>query len=97
MVAKESWDMKEKQKKPKEGLARLIELAGGKRKKLIAASCLSVISALSRIVFFFTIYGVIREILQHYNTPEQISMDKILLYIAVTATCTGTACSTAPW
>ena len=84
MVAKESWDMKEKQKKPKEGLARLIELAGGKRKKLIAASCLSVISALSRIIFFFTIYGVIREILQHYNTPEQISMDKILLYIAIT-------------
>lgn len=60
MVAKGEQDMKEKQKKQKEGLSRLIEMAGPKSRKLVAASVLSVISALSRIVFFFTIYGVIR-------------------------------------
>lgn len=77
--------MKEKQKKQKEGLSRLIELAGPKSRKLVAASVLSVISALSRIVFFFTIYGVIREVLLHYNTPEQISMSKIFMYAGITA------------
>ncbi len=73
--------MKEKRK---EGLARLFELAGNKKKKLVAASVLSVISALSRIVFFFTIYGVIREVLLHYNNPEAMDMKTILCYSGIT-------------
>ena len=70
--------------KKKEGLARLFELAGKKRGKLMAASFLSVLSAASRIIFFFTIYGVIREILLHYNSPEMISMKQIMRYSGVT-------------
>lgn len=76
--------MKDKGKKQKEGMARLFEIAGEKKGKLVAASILSVVSALSRIVFFFTIYGTIREILQNYLTPEQISMKKILIYVGIT-------------
>lgn len=70
--------------KQKESLPRLFELAGTKKKKLIAASILSVISALSRIIFFFTIYGVIREILLNYNSPSGISLHTILLYCGIT-------------
>ena len=73
--------MKEKKK---EGLARLLQLSGNKRKKLLAACVLSVASALSRIVFFFTIYGVIREILLHYNAPDTIRIPTILWYTGIT-------------
>lgn len=73
--------MKEKRKT---GLSRLLELAGNKKKKLLVACCLSVVSALSRIIFFFTIYGVIREILLHYNAPDTINMNKIILYTGIT-------------
>ncbi len=73
--------MKEKRK---EGLARLLQLAGNKKKRLLAACVLSVASALSRIVFFFTIYGVIREILLHYNAPDTIRMQTIVWYTGIT-------------
>lgn len=39
---------------------------------------------LSRIVFFFTIYGVIREVLLHYNNPSDIDMKTILCYSGIT-------------
>ena len=39
---------------------------------------------LSRIVFFFTIYGVIREVLLHYNNPSAIDMKTILCYSGIT-------------
>lgn len=70
--------------KRKQGLERLIELAGQKRGRLIAACVLSVVSALSRIVFFFTIYAVIKEVLCNYQAPEQIQMQRILLYSGIT-------------
>lgn len=76
--------MKEKQKKQKEGLARLFELAGRKSHKLIMAAVLSVCSALSRIVFFFAIYGVIREILMNYSTPEHMRVEKVIMYSGIT-------------
>lgn len=53
--------------KPKKGLARLLELAGAKKQKLIAACLLSVLSSAARIVPFFTIYNVILELLRHYT------------------------------
>ena len=81
MVGKGEADMKEKRK---EGLARLLQLAGNKKKRLLAACVLSVASALSRIVFFFTIYGVIREILLHYNAPDTIRMQTIVWYTGIT-------------
>ena len=51
----------EQRSKPKKGLARLLELAGAKKQKLIAACLLSVLSSAARIVPFFTIYNVILE------------------------------------
>ena len=39
---------------------------------------------LARIVFFFTIYGVIREVLLHYNNPEAMDMKTILCYSGIT-------------
>lgn len=77
--------MKSKQNgKQKEGVSRLIEMAGTKKNKLIIACILSVISALSRIIFFFTIYGVIREILFHYNSPSGIDINTIFMYCGIT-------------
>ena len=85
MVARKGRKMKYKQKeKKKEGLARLFEIAGSRKNKLIGACILSVVSALSRIVFFFTIYGVIREILLHYNSPSDINMNTIFIYCGIT-------------
>ena len=47
---------KSKTKKDKIGIARLLELAGEKKRKLIAAGVLSVLSAVARIVPYFTNY-----------------------------------------
>ena len=55
--------MKEKTKKEKQGHARLFELAGARKNKLTLACLLSVLSSAARIVPFFTIYGVVVELL----------------------------------
>lgn len=61
--------MKEKTKKEKQGHARLFELAGARKNKLTLACLLSVLSSAARIVPFFTIYGVVVELLAHYTAP----------------------------
>lgn len=63
--------------KQKQGLARLFELAGKKKGKLIAASFFSVVSSFSRIIFFFSIYSVIKIVLQNYSNLAGI--DKVLI------------------
>lgn len=63
--------------KQKQGLARLFELAGKKKGKLIAASFFSVLSSFSRIIFYFSIYLVIKTVLQNYSNPAEI--DKLLI------------------
>ncbi len=64
--------MSKKTKTPKEktGVSRLMELAGQKKNKLMAACLLSVAASAARLVPFFTIYRVIRELLAHYTLPE---------------------------
>lgn len=57
-----------KVQKEKTGISRLFELAGQKKNKLIVACLLSGVSSAARLVPFFTIYGVIRELLLHYTT-----------------------------
>ncbi len=49
----------------------MLELAGVRGRKLTAACILSVLSSAARIVPFFTIYGVVRELLAHYREPRQ--------------------------
>lgn len=63
--------------KRKQGLARLFELAGKKKGKLVAASFFSVLSSFSRIIFYFSIYLVIKIVLQNYSNPAEI--DKLLI------------------
>lgn len=63
--------------KQKQGLARLFELAGKKKGKLIAASFFSVLSSFSRIIFYFSIYLVIKCVLQNYSNLAEI--DKLLI------------------
>lgn len=63
--------------KQKQGLARLFELAGKKKGKLVAASFFSVLSSFSRIIFYFSIYLVIKIVLQNYSNLAGI--DKMLI------------------
>lgn len=63
--------------KQKQGLARLFELAGKKKGKLVAASFFSVLSSFSRIIFYFSIYLVIKTVLQNYSNLAEI--DKLLI------------------
>ncbi|MFR6041577.1 MAG: ABC transporter ATP-binding protein [Dysosmobacter welbionis] len=48
------------------------------------ACVLSVLSSAARIVPFFTIYGVVRELLAHYQEPSMVDQDAILTLCAVT-------------
>lgn len=76
--------MKEKTKKEKQGHARLFELAGARKNKLTLACLLSVLSSAARIVPFFTIYGVVVELLAHYTAPAEADQGKILALCAIT-------------
>lgn len=51
--------MQSNKKKQKKGFARLLELSGRKKRKLIVACILSVLSSAARLVPFFTIYGIV--------------------------------------
>lgn len=73
-----------KEQKQKEGISRLFELAGAKKNRLAVACLLAVLSSATRIVSFFTIYGVIKEILVSYNHPEGINMHNIMIYGIIT-------------
>ncbi len=75
---------KNKPSKEKIGVSRLLELAGPKKKKLIFACLLSVISSAARLVPFFTIYQVIRELLAHYSFVGAVDTGKIYMLTAYT-------------
>lgn len=68
----------------KKGLARLLELAGEKKTKLVAACVLSVLSSAARIVPFFTIYGVITELLRHFTRISEIASSRIWQLAGIT-------------
>ena len=76
--------MRSKSPKEKQGVARLFELAGQRGRKLTLACVLSVLSSAARIVPFFTIYGVVRELLDHYQEPSMVNQNAILMLCAVT-------------
>ena len=76
--------MRSKSPKEKQGVARLFELAGQRGRKLTLACVLSVLSSAARIVPFFTIYGVVRELLAHYQEPSMVDQNAILMLCAVT-------------
>lgn len=74
--------MRSKSPKEKQGVARLFELAGQRGRKLTLACVLSVLSSAARIVPFFTIYGVVRELLAHYQEPSMVDQNAILVVVS---------------
>ncbi len=70
--------------KEKRGISRLFELAGSKKKKLILACSLSVLSSAARIIPFFTIYGVVQELLTHYTLSAEVDGDRIITLATIT-------------
>lgn len=70
--------------KQKTGISRLLELAGPKKGKLILACLLSVFSSAARLVPFFTIYGVLLELLAHYADPSGINVETIYTLVYIT-------------
>ncbi len=70
-------DKNNKAPKQNTGLARLLELAGPKKNKLLLACLLSVLSSAARLAPFFTIYGVMRELLVHSVSISAINTGRI--------------------
>lgn len=77
--------MKQEKSGQKTGIPRLMELAGRRKGQLTAACVLSVFSSTARLVPFFTIYGLLREIILHYNNLAAISMTTIYWLVGSTA------------
>ncbi len=77
--------MKQKEYKPKVGLSRLMELAGRRKSQLTRACVFSVLSAAARMIPFFTIYGLLKQIVLHYHNLTDISVSTMLLLVGATA------------
>lgn len=77
--------MKHKESKSKAGLSRLMELAGSRKGQLTGACALSVLAAAARLVPFFTIYGLLRQIVLHYHNLSAIPMSTVLWLVGTTA------------
>ena len=77
--------MKHKEPKAKAGLFRLMELAGSRKGQLTGACALSVLAAAARLVPFFTIYGLLRQIVLHYHNLSAIPMSTVLWLVGTTA------------
>ena len=58
----------------------MLELAGQKKHRLLAACALSVVAAAARIVPFFTIYALVRELLQCYAASTQVDPGRLSEY-----------------
>lgn len=78
--------MNKENKPPQEktGIARLLELAGPKKNKLMLACLLSVLSSAARLVPFFTIYGVVRELLAHYTPSVGVDAQRVYTLVGYT-------------
>ena len=72
--------MKKQKSKAKTGVAHMLELAGQKKHRLLAACALSVVAAAARIVPFFTIYALVRELLQCYAASTQVDPGRLSEY-----------------
>lgn len=83
---------KKQHSQKKTGIARLFELSGERSRKLTLACAFSVLSSAARMVPFFTIYGILRQILFYYASPSQFSVERIFFLTVVTffaAVCYG--------
>ena len=71
--------------KKKEGTARLMELAGTKKAGLTAACTLSVLSALFRIVPYFTIYLILKKLISCYSSGGEFTFSAVRTPVLITA------------
>lgn len=76
--------MKKQKNKTKTGVARMLELAGRKKSRLLAACALSVVASAARIVPFFMIYGMMRELLRCYAEPTQMDATRLSIFAGLT-------------
>ncbi len=77
-------DQSKRTPKEKAGVSRLLEMAGSKKRKLVAACLLSVVSSAARLVPFFTIYGVIRILLEQYANAAAMDAARIYQLVGYT-------------
>ena len=74
-----------KEPKKKEGIARLMELAGTKKAGLTAACTLSVLSSVFKIIPFFTIYCILQEIIKQVSVEHTFSFGNVSYLVLITA------------
>lgn len=74
-----------KEPKKKEGIARLMELAGTKKAGLTAACTLSVLSSVFKIIPFFTIYCILQEIIRQFSSGKGFSFGNVSHLVLITA------------
>ncbi|MBR1823357.1 MAG: ABC transporter ATP-binding protein, partial [Ruminococcus sp.] len=74
-----------KQPKKKEGIARLMELAGTKKGGLTAACTLSVLSIVCKIIPYFTIYEILKKLIQSYSASGSFSFSEVKILVLLTA------------
>ncbi|MBQ4465307.1 MAG: ABC transporter ATP-binding protein [Oscillospiraceae bacterium] len=74
-----------KKETKKEGIARLMELAGTKKAGLTAACTLSVLSSVCRIIPYFTIYRVLQELIRCFSSGEPFTFASVKWLVLLTA------------
>lgn len=75
----------DKKPKKKEGIARLMELAGTKKGGLTAACTLSVLSSVFRIVPYFTIYSILKKLIGYFSSGESFTFESVSFLVLLTA------------
>ena len=74
-----------KETKKKEGVARLMELAGTKKACLTAACTLSVLSSVCKITPFFTIYEILKKLIKSYASSGALAFSDVSSLVILTA------------
>ncbi len=73
------------EKAQKKGVARLLELAGTKKAGMTAACILSVLSSAFKIMPYFTIYSILRIMIQNYVSGTPFTFESIRTLVIITA------------
>ena len=74
-----------KETKKKEGVARLMELAGTKKARLTAACTLSVLSSVFKTVPYFTIYEILKRLIKSYSSGRNFAFSEVRTLVIITA------------
>ena len=75
----------DKKPKIKQGITRLMVLAGTKKIELTAACTLSVLSSVCKIVPYFTIYEILKKLIQSYAAGGGLAFAEVKALVIPTA------------